>query len=346
MSIKNRINRWEELYTSQQDKKVIRYVINYPDLNNAFPILSAPNKQKRIDWAKRLYEWQYENIESYEDDSLPFLFPVTGTEIFAEAFGCNVIYPENNMPFALPLVSDSTAASKLKIPKLEDTPLMMLFDIADELRHFAGNDALIRLPDVQCPIDVAALIWDKNDFFPTMIDEPDIIHEIAGKVKKLQIVFFDEWFRRYGTKFIAHFPNYYMDGGITMSVDELGCVSPQMFREFFTGEINELSEHYGGVGIHTCADSIRQWDNLKQIEELKLLNIHYDKNDIFKAFELFKDKCVQMHCILDMKTTVYSMTPDEVENRLPQFCKVVIMLEARDLEHAKELAGEFYKISE
>ncbi|MDR2572169.1 MAG: hypothetical protein LBD23_17985 [Oscillospiraceae bacterium] len=345
MSIKDRISRWEELYASDRDVKVIRYIINYPDPNNIFPILSAPNKQKRIDWAKRLYEWQIKNVESYEDDSLPFLFPVTGTEIFAEAFGCNVIYPENNMPFALPLVSDSSAATKLKVPKLEDTPLMMLFDIADELRHFAGSDALIRLPDVQCPIDVSALIWDKNDFFLTMIDKPEAIHELAGKIKELQIAFFDEWFKRYGTTFIAHFPNYYMDGGITMSVDELGCVSPQMFREFFTGEINDLSQRYGGVGIHTCADSIRQWDNLKQIDGLKLLNIHYDKSDIFTAFDLFKDKCAQMHCILDMKTTVHNMTPDEVENRLPQFCKVVIPLEARDLDHAKNLAEKYRMLS-
>ena len=343
MSIDKRIGRWKDTYSQNRDKKAVRFLINYPDLNNPFPILNADNKQKRIDWAKRLYEWQINNMEAYEDDSLPYLFAATGTEIFAEAFGCRVFYPDNNMPFVVPLVSDSSAASKLKPPILENSPLMILFEIIDELRIFAGNEALIRLPDVQCPIDVSALIWDKNDFFPTMIDDPGAVHELAGKVKDLQTAFLDEWFRRYGTNYIAHFPNYYMEGGITMSVDELGCVSPPMFREFFTGEINDLSRRYGGVGIHTCAESIHQWENLKNIERLKLLNLHRSRDQIIKAFDFFKDTCVQLHYMQESKINLLSFTPEIVDTELPEICRVVLPLDARDLEHAKELAGFFGK---
>jgi len=343
MNIQNRIKRWKEFYAHDRDTKAIRFIINYwnPDIKS--PILSAANKQERIDWSKRTYEWQIKNTGLYDDDSLPYVFPATGTEIFAEAFGCEVFYPDNNMPFAIPSVSSSSEASKLKMPKLEDSPLMILFDITDELKRFAGDDALVRLPDIQCPIDISALIWDKTDFYMTMVDEPEAIHELAEKVKQLQISFMDEWFRRYGTSYIAHFPPYYMDGGITMSVDELGCVSPQMFREFFTGEINDLSRRYGGVGIHSCADSVKQWDNLREIDGLKLLNLHHTRENILKAFSFFKDKCAQMHWILEDKTTVHNLTPDDIDNKLPPGCKIVVNLDARDIDHAKELAGQFGK---
>ena len=128
-----------------------------------------------------------------------------------------------------------------------------------------------------------------------------------------------------------------------MSVDELGCVSPQMFREFFTGEINDLSRKYGGVAIHTCADSIRQWENLRQIESLKLMNIHSDKSEIFKAFDFFKKTCAQLHYVLDMTVSYSNITPGEVDTELPQMCRVVLPLEARDLDHAKEVAELFAK---
>jgi len=308
-------------------------------------MLKAGIKQERIDWAKRLYAWQLKNTESYDDDSLPHLYPLTGTEIFAEAFGCEVIYQENNMPFAMPLIFNSSAVSGLKTPKLEDTPLMLLFDIVDELRDFAGKDALVRLPDIQCPMDIAALIWEKSDFFPTMIDEPEAIFEISEKVKTLVTTFLDEWFKRYGTKYIAHYPNYYMENGITMSVDEIGCVSPQMFRTFFEGELNELSEKYGGIGIHSCAESINQWENIRNVKGLRLLNLHRNREQVYKALDYFKDTCAQMHYISEGQaiTSWRNMTTDEIDDLISDRFRVALPLNARDIDHAKQLS-ELYEI--
>ena len=345
MSIKNRINRWKQLHDPNPDKKTIVFLINHPEYNNEIPILCAANKQKRIDWAKRHYEWQINNTENYEDDSLPCLYPMTGTEIFAEAFGCDVIYPDNSLPFARPLIFDSKEVNKLKVPKLEDTPLMMLFDIVDELKRFAGNDTLVRLPDIQCPIDISALIWDKNDFFPSMIDTPEAIHELSDKVMELMIVFLDEWFKKYGTSYVAHFPDYYMDGGITMSTDEIGCVSPEMYRELFAGELNVLSRRYGGIGIHCCADSKNQLENLKKIEGLKVLNLHRDWNLLHKVYDMFQDVCAQMHYTSDKDniTSSRNLTIEEIDNELPEICRLIVPLGAQSVDHAKELADLYGK---
>jgi len=331
INLEARINRWRQLYDPHPEKPAVRYIITYPGPEQNGPVLNAENKRRRIDWAKRLYEWQIRDAESFEDDSLPCLHVVTGTEIFAECFGCHVVYPQDNMPFALPCVFDSAAASRLKTPKLEDTPLMMLFEIADELRRFAGEDALLRIPDMQCPVDVAALIWDKNDFFPAMIEEPEAVLELAEKAQELQISFLDEWFMRYGTRYIAHYPNYYMEGGITMSVDEIGSVSPEMFRTFFAGEINALSRRYGGVGIHCCADSRKQWDNLRQVQGLRLLNLNLDWEQIAQALVFFKDTCAQMH----VADRPYGVPGD---GRMPEKSRAVIPVWARDFDHARELA--------
>lgn len=59
---------------------------------------------------------------------------------------------------------------------------------------------MLCLPDVQTPMDIAALIWDKNYFFAAMIEEPEAVKELAHKVSRLYFAFFDEWFRRYGAE--------------------------------------------------------------------------------------------------------------------------------------------------
>lgn len=339
MSKQVRIRRWEQLYSAKPSKKMIHFIIYYPRVPSDPPKRRKETVSERIERAKRTYEWQMHNMNCYDDDAIPCIKPGGGTSTFAECFGCQVVYPENSPPFALPLVSDSRAASMLRTPKLEDTHLMDIFAINDEMRRFAGDTALIQLPDIQCPMDVAALIWDKNDLFPTMIDAPDAVLELAHKVMELQTAFLDEWFRRYGAQFIAHYPNYYMEKGITMSVDEIGSVSPAMFQEFFAGEINALSRRYGGVGIHCCANSAKQWEHLRQIEGLKMINLHRDRPEVFRAFDFFKDTCVQMHRPLDWQ----NILPEELEKALPERCRVVLPLEARDLEHAKELAEIYAK---
>ena len=345
MLYETRINRWKQLYDPNPEEKIVLYLINPPGPDQKMPVLNAANKQERIDYAKHLYEWQIKNVESFEDDSLPHLYPVTGTEIFAEAFGCRVLYPEDNMPFALPMIFDSSDISKLKVPALEDTPLMMLFDIADELKKFAGNDALLRLPDIQCPMDISALICEKRAFFLAMAEDPQAVIDLSFKVRELLIAFLNEWFQRYGTTYIAHFPNYYMESGITMSVDEIGCVSPLMFNEFFADEINDLSRLYGGVGIHCCAEAKNQWENLRQVRDLKLLNLHREREQIFKAYDYFKGTCVQMHYLSEKHTITAwrNITPEDIDNILPQKCRVVIPLSAQNDDDAKEIAALFGK---
>ncbi len=94
-----------------------------------------------------------------------------------------------------------------------------------------------RMPDIQSPMDIAALIWVKSDFYIAMIEEPEAVRELAEKVRCLLTAFLDEWFRRYGTGYVAHFPTYWMEGGLTLSEDEVGAVNPAMFDTFFLPEL-------------------------------------------------------------------------------------------------------------
>ena len=259
------------------------------------PLLWWDRMQEREEWAYRQYCLQMEHLDKVQDDSIPHLDVATGTEIFAEAFGCRVHRPEDNNPFALPLIRNAAEFSKVRQPRWEDTNLARLFDLADRLKVRAGRDALLKLPDIQSPMDIAALIWDKNDFYMAMFEEENAVSDLAMMVRELLFSFLDAWFGRYGRELIAHYPSYYLPFGVTMSEDEVGIVSTQMFQKHYLGELQAFSERYGCIGIHCCADAEHQWENFLEIPDLKLLNLVQPPDVTEKAVRFFADHTAQYH---------------------------------------------------
>jgi len=263
--IEERKKRWSKFLELDGSQRFMHWIYIEDEASPA-PLPNPENKKARIEYAWMQYNFQ-------EDDAIPCLHPYTGTEIFAEAFGCKVYRPEDNNPFALPFVSSVNEASRIKIPPIDTPPLGTLFEIADELYKRAGSRALMRLVDIQSPMDVTALIWDKNALYISLLETPEAIQELSGKCKQPQVDFLEEWFRRYGQDFIAHFPDYYMPWGITLSEDEVGAVSTTMFEKFSLPELIELSNQFGGIGIHCCAHARHQWYSFKQIPNLRMLNL-------------------------------------------------------------------------
>jgi len=206
-TIEQRKAHWRDWHVADGKRKFICRVM-LPDNAPARPSPYPELKAERIEWAWDQYQWMTARMEWLPDDRLPFLNPYTGTDIFAAAFGCEVSRPNDDMPFALPMVTSAAEADKLKIPALDCEPLAILFEIADELRRRAGDDALLALPDIQSPMDIAALVWDKNYLFCAMVDEPEAVKALAAKAMELLTKFLDEWFGRYGREFIAHYPPY------------------------------------------------------------------------------------------------------------------------------------------
>lgn len=284
--VEKRKQNWVDFYNMNTSTNRL-LVVEYTQDVLQRPPLWWEYLPQREEWAYRRYMMQMENMSHLPDNTVPHLSMITGTEIFAEAFGCNVHKPEKDNPFAMPLIRDVSEWSKIKMPRLEDTNLVKLFDMADRLKARAGRDALLSLPDIQTPVDVAALIWEKSDFYASMFEEEPAIRELTAMVKELIFAFLDEWFRRYGPAGMAHYPDYYMPYGVTVSEDEIGIVSSEMYKAYFRDELHEFGERYGAIGIHCCADSNHQWKNLVQVPHLKVLNFVRDADNTRKAVEYF-----------------------------------------------------------
>lgn len=289
--IERRKQRWIDFYRLDGKKKFL-LMAEYPK-PGPMPPLWYENRRRRVDWALRIWENAMEDMASVRDDRVPSLYVTTGTEIFAEAMGCPVHYSQDSPPFALPCAGSAAEAAALKTPRWEETRLALLFEMADEMRQKAGTDAVFRMPDIQSPLDIAALVWNKQSFYPALIEEPDAVREFVQKIKQLLTGFLDAWFSRYGTAYVAHCPENYMEGGMCLSEDEIGAISPAMFREFVLPSLSELSLRYGGLSMHCCADSERQWENLKTVPGLKLLNLYRPIESGKNGWRVFAGVCAQ-----------------------------------------------------
>ena len=338
ITVEERKNRWLDLYRADGRTKIL-YLITCPEADGPpRPRMWPQLKKERVEWAYRQWLAMSERIEWLDDYTVPYLSVTSGTEIFAECFGAKVSRPDDNMPFAIPFIKTPSEAAKIRVPRLEDTPLTLLFEIADELIRRSGGKAPLQLPDMQSPMDVVAQLWDKTDLFPSMIEAPEAVKELAEKVKTLQYAFLDRWFSKYGTDYIAHFPAYFMRGGVTLSVDEIGSVSTEMYDDFFEGEIREMSRRYGGIGIHSCADSRHQWGGLKKTEGLVMLNLCRPSRLLDESYEYFKDTAAMwpIHTV----NNVGSALTRKRKNEYPEGCRLVLTEHARTKEWAARLAGE------
>lgn len=292
--IAERKKKWNSFMSGASDAENVLLLSYFEGLGDK-PFVKDSNYGQLTDWIVKKYYAMKNNVSWLDDDAIPYLDLVTGTEIFAETFGCKVVYPQNNNPFALHLLEDISEISKLKTPRLWDTRLADLFELAYKLREKTEKNAVIRIPDIQSPFDIAALILNKEQFYIGIIEEPESIKELVAKTYDLLIQFLDEWFKAFGKEFIAHYPDYYMEYGITLSEDEVGVISTDTFNAMFLKELNDLSLRYGRIGIHCCANSKHQWKNFKNIKNLCLLNLVQPNEIVKKAYPFFETTCAQMH---------------------------------------------------
>ena len=152
--VEERRRRWRDFLLSDGHPGHV-FLIDYEPDHLERPPLWPDRKEERIEWAWQEYEQQIARMEWLRDDSIPCLNVCTGTEIFAEAFGCTVVRPADNMPFARPLIATASEVSALKVPAVTSGSLTLLFQIADELTQRSGPGTLLKMVDLQSPMDIA-----------------------------------------------------------------------------------------------------------------------------------------------------------------------------------------------
>ena len=262
--------------------------------------LSQEPVQKWALWVAENYRRQIASLERHQDDSVPLAKLSTGTQVYANAFGCEVHLPPESNPCALPMVNCAAEADRLEVPDIWSTPcLYRVFELGDAVRQELGQAVDMGTCDMQTGFDIANLIWDKNDLLGAMLLEPEAVKRLSDKCALLLKTFLIELRREFPTMSPCHCPGNWVppELGPWVSNDEAGAMSPAMFEEFCLPELNDLSDTFGGVGMHCCADAEHQFPGFKKVRNFYGFNRVQAKRGYLPLLDHFAGPEAPVHCL-------------------------------------------------
>ncbi len=255
-----------------------------------------------------------------KDDFVMHLQPQMGVGVFASAFGCRIEFPPDQMPWSYPVIKAGEPAGKVYELEPPDVRAGLLGDILDWAEYFdkkAEHAYPVAMTDLQGPMDTAYLVWDSCDFMVAMYEHPKEVHRLMRLCTDLIIKFTKDMRSRVKEFVPAHFPPVYIEDGmgIALSEDALAVLSPHLYEEFSLPYINELSEEFGGVIIHSCGNFSHQLDVLQKVHKLRGINFGVSETSFEAVWQALGGKTVIIpHCSTEIIVARFRNAVEWVEH--------------------------------
>lgn len=227
----------------------------------------------------------------HKTDYCPMLAPWHGVGVYAELFGCQISFPENDWPWAHPVITDNPMdVYKLKPKKLEDSDLWKhTFKTIDYFQQNTNGDIPITTADPQGPMATASLIWHTEDLLCACYTNPKEVHFLLNMVTDTFIEFYEKQLEKIENPAFPGwgFPLGEKGMGISLSDDNAAFMSPALYEEFCVPYNTRISRHFNGLYLHSCGDWTHNITPALKIEKLRCVNYHTapaeGNTDIYRA---------------------------------------------------------------
>jgi len=266
-----------------------------PDENGVnLEILEAFGYSKDVN----LY-FQLEQLEKralLDDDYIPSLYPGYRQSMIPSGFGGEEIIKEKATQYwSKPLIKkpeDVYSLPKFDINR-KNNSLDLLFENIKYFRKMTGGTLPIHLVDPQDAMANASTLMDVNDYFTALYTNPEEMHMLHEICNEAIFEFLDRQIEITENDFIPM--NTFWFGwipkgeGISLSIDVLSMISDKNFKEFVLPYLNQVSERYNGILLHSCG----KWDHVmkavSKTRDLKGINFGVTETDILKVYQIFGD---------------------------------------------------------
>ncbi len=263
------------------------FMIGYvgPKVKNGQPVENAlfarespDTVRQRILNPEKYLAVQIKEIEGQlgqRGDYVPGLCPMLGVIGIPSAFGCEVVWWEDDLPSVRPLALDDPAqVFDLPRPSVTSGELGRILETTRYFLEHTGGRVPVRITDVQGPLDSTALIFGHNTFLLSMLTHPAAVHHLLRMVTDLTIEFtqaYRDLIHSYGAEFVPTINYPWMpDGfGVQVAHDECVMISPQMHDEFAVPYLNQMSDAFGGIFVHSCGRWAHQVESLACVHNLR-----------------------------------------------------------------------------
>ncbi len=327
---KDFLNRFWNLDNNERPAFMISYV--GPKVKGGEPVKSALFSTNGIDTVndrlldpEKYLKAQLTEIDGQvklKGDYVPSLCPSLGVVAIPSAFGCEVVWWENDFPSCKAALSENPEdVYKIEKPKVDSGELKRVLDYTKYFIKETSGKFPIRLTDIQGPLDSAALIFGHNNLLMAMHTNPAEVHHLMKMVTDLTIDFVKEQRRTVkeaGVEFVpAMFQPWLSDGsGVSISNDECVMISAEMHDEFHLPYVNQLSEEFGGIYIHSCGNWLHQFSSLEKIKNLRGLEFGASEANYEEVLGRFNGK-IPLACRIGFNQNIrFNSIKDYVERIL------------------------------
>jgi hypothetical protein len=239
-----------------------------------------------------------EAVTALPGDVVPSVCPAFGVVGIPSAFGCEVVWWEDQLPAVRPFAGlDPGRILEMKKPSFHDGELGRVLNYTSEFLQKTGGGVPVRLTDIQGPLDSAALVVGHTEFLSLLTMHPAAAHHLLRLVTEFTIDLVRaqrEIVRRAGVEFVpSMFQPWIPDGlGVSVANDESVMISAAMHDEFSVPYINILSEEFGGVIIHCCGNWVHQFKSLDKVRHLRGLEFGASEAPFESVLDYFGGRTV------------------------------------------------------
>ena len=207
------------------------------------------------------------------NDDLPFLEPWIGTGVYANAFGCEYFFRDDNAPHVHYKYHKIESLRGVEYPDYRRSPIMtMVLDCIDCFRQRTRDSLPIALTDTQSPFDTATLVLDATELFAACYEEPEIVAGFLQKIADLIVEFSRVQIQRIGAERLVR-PGHLMPSivggpGISISDDNLAVSSPHINQRFALPLDEQIAREFGGLALHSCGVWTRTMALLEPLQHI------------------------------------------------------------------------------
>ena len=222
-------------------------------------------------------------LAATDNDWPPSINTYCTVVMVAEAFGCGIVWPDDDAPWTTPAITDISQVWSLKPMPMDEAPqIRRTAEWIDYAQRKLGAKVPINTMDLQTPLSVATHVMDSTELLTACLTHPREVHHLCDMITEFSIEMMHRHLRQMEHPGYPgrNFPSISDDVGICLADDTpLIMLSPELYRQFALPYNNRISEAFGGVHIHSCGDYRHNLDNLLDITNVRSIQLHAGPNE-------------------------------------------------------------------
>ena len=237
---------------------------------------------------------QLEKRAVLDDDYIPSLYAGYRQNMIPSGFGAEEIIKSNATQYwSEPFIRKPVDVYKLGEFSLnkKNSTIKLLLDNMKYFRKMTKGLLPLHLIDSQDAMANASTLVEVNDYFLALTTHPSEIHELHKicnnaiiKFVNAQIEISEGDYIPMNTFWFGWIPK---GAGISLSIDLLAMISPKNVVEFVLPYLNEISNYYNGVLIHSCGRWSHNMEMIKRTQNLKGIDFGVTETGIGDAWRIF-----------------------------------------------------------